>query len=124
MVSERGAVKSHAITTDNNGSDLGSAFEAAEEFSESIHHTRENNRHKEELTRIELGWLGRFLGGEKTAPTVIALIAALIGFGISVTCLILAATQPDRSAFWAEWSSRALAVSTLALGYVFGRGLK
>lgn len=124
MASERDAAKSEAAEPESSDPELGKAIVDAQDLANSLHHARENNRHKETLARIELGWLGGFLGGEKTAPTVIALIAALIGFGISFTCLVLAAKQADRAAFWSEWSSRALTVSTTALGFVFGRGLK
>ncbi|RYF30033.1 MAG: hypothetical protein EOO38_32735, partial [Cytophagaceae bacterium] len=82
MASERDEAKSHIVRRDESDPELESAFGAASRFQLEIN--REQNRHEEAKRDKELGIFGKLLGGEKTAPTVVAMIVVLIGFGVAI----------------------------------------
>ena len=82
---------------------------------------KEQNRHAEAETKTRLGWFGRLLGDESSAPIVIAAIAGLLGFAFAGACLYLAAADATNNQFYSEWSTRAFAITTTALGFIFGK---
>jgi hypothetical protein len=122
MASERSAAKASIQETEYTDPELSGALGAANQFQIAL--VKEQNRHVEAQTNAHLGWFGRLLGGESTAPTVIAAIAALLGFVFAGACLYLAATDTGNNQFYSEWSTRAFAITTTALGFIFGKKLK
>lgn len=62
-----------------------------------IEMTMEQNRSKEVLRRMEIGWFGRAFGGEKVSPTYFAAITALLGVIGAGTCWGLASGAADPS---------------------------
>ena len=118
-VSERDAAKSAATNVESNDPELQSTLNVAHDFQIAL--VKEKNRHQEEQTRIALGIFGKVLGGERNAPIVVASFAALLGFLFAGACLFLAANSPDSNDFYSDWSERTLAITTLALGFIFGK---
>lgn len=95
--------------------------QAIREGSSTLALKREDNRHRERMARVERGWLGILLGGEKHAPVAIALFAVIAGVLIAGGCYYQAATGGSFD-FWGRQAERALAFAAVALGFIFGRG--
>ncbi|MEZ5764896.1 MAG: hypothetical protein R3D69_11995 [Xanthobacteraceae bacterium] len=81
-----------------------------------------DHAHAEKTQAAELGWLGKCLGGEKSAPTSIAFIAVIIGSIIAFISLCLAAGNKDPDFLTAF--ERALAFVSASLAFIFGRGTR
>lgn len=122
MVSERNAAKAAIQDSNSNDLDLSGTLGDAHQF--KIELVKEENRHRESQTKSELGWFGRALGGEATAPIVIAALAALLGFIFAFVCLVLAAFDVKNGSFYSDWSTRAFAITTTAIGFIFGKKSK
>jgi hypothetical protein len=85
---------------------------------------REKNRHAEQMRRTELGWFGRTFGGEKSAPSFIALFAMCVGFVLAGFCYYQTSVAvAEQVQFWSSHAERSLAFSGAALGFIFGMGL-
>lgn len=69
-----------------------------------------------------LVFFGRLLGGEKTAPTVVAMFVVLIGFGVAIGALVAAGYDPAHADFWSKQAERGFGVGSAALAYIFGKG--
>lgn len=81
--------------------------------------------HAQKLIDKELGWLGRFLGGEKSAPTAVASIvigASILIFFAMYLVAAFGSLEEDRAKFIINAGDKCLALGTLALGYVCGKG--
>jgi hypothetical protein len=76
--------------------------------------------HKQKMLETELGRVGRFLGGEKNAPTSVALIFGLLIATFCIGCLALAAYSGNQ--WWGQMFDRGLAGIATIVAYVFGRG--
>jgi hypothetical protein len=81
-----------------------------------------DHAHAEKTQAAELGWLGKCLGGEKSAPTSIAFLAVLIGSFIALLSLGLAA-RFDSPNFMNAFE-RSLAFVSACLAFIFGRGTR
>lgn len=73
----------------------------------------------------ELGKIGRWIGGEKNAPMTVASLAILISLAVfGAIHLLIACGQVSevRVAGIISAADKCLALATLALGYVCGKG--
>lgn len=122
MASEREQAKRSASDPEPSDPDLGEALGAANQF--NIELIRETNRHREQMSHGERGWLGWLVGGPTSAPTIIAFIIASAGLLIAIWCLKQAATQVTEAEFWAKQAERGFALAGTAVGFIFGRSLK
>ncbi|MBZ6382603.1 hypothetical protein [Sphingomonas sanguinis] len=120
MASDRDEAKSHIIRRDARDAELDTTLGAANQYQLEI--TREQNRHEEAKRDKELGVFGKLLGGEKTAPVVVAMIVVLIGFFVAIGSLIVAICQPENAEFWSKQAERGFGVGSAALAYIFGKG--
>lgn len=120
MVSERDQAKSDIVKRDADDPELTSALSAGNRFQLEIN--KEQNRHEEAKRDQELGFFGKWLGGEKTAPVVVAMFVVLIGFLVGIGCLIEAARQPSNAEFWSKQAERGFGLGAAALAYIFGKG--
>jgi hypothetical protein len=85
---------------------------------------KEQNRHVEAKMRSDLGFLGRAFGGEKNAPTFVAMIAMLAGLLGAAVGTYMVAKDPFASEFWGKYIERAIAFASASLAFIFGRGSK
>lgn len=72
----------------------------------------------------ELGWLGRFLGGEKNSPIAVAaivLVVSVMSFLIMHSYVAFGELTDDRMKVIVSAADKCLALATLALGYVCGK---
>lgn len=122
MESDREKAKSAIVAREKDDPELGAALHEGKNLQLEI--LKETNRHDEAMRGHELGFFGRILGGESTAPTVIAALVVLLGFVTFVACLYAASQYPDHADFWAKQGERGLGVGAAALAYLFGRGSK
>lgn len=76
--------------------------------------------HDQQMRTIELGVIGRLIGGEANSPVAIALILALAAILFCIGCLVAAAVTKDK--VWSEMFERCLAFLGVIVAYVFGRG--
>ncbi len=79
--------------------------------------------HDHKMRKLELGLVGKLLGGERNAPTHVAAVLGGIGGLSAIGCLIAAGqVEPAQSDFWAQQFERALAFATAAVAFIFGKG--
>lgn len=81
--------------------------------------------HEQKMRSKELGFLGSVIGGEKNAPLSIALIALVgsLGAFAGIHILIGIGQVPaERVDALLSAADKCLALATLALGYVCGKG--
>ncbi|HYP57344.1 MAG TPA: hypothetical protein VEQ35_03560 [Beijerinckia sp.] len=95
---------------------------AASKFQLEI--VKENNRHIEATIAHDLGFFGRAFGGEKSAPTHVALIAMLFGLAGAGVSFYMAAHDGTAVEFWGKQIERSVAFASTALAFIFGRGSK
>lgn len=119
MVSDREEAKSQIVRRDAGDAELDSALSEANRFQLEL--AREQNRHEEAKRDKELGFFGRILGGEKIAPTVVAMAATFIGFSVGIGCLCMAGFQHENAEFWSKQAERGFGLGSAALAYIFGR---
>ena len=68
---------------------------------------REKHRHTEQMRRTELGWFGRTFGGEKSAPSFIALFAMGVGFVLAGFCYNQTSVAiAEQVQFWSSHAER------------------
>lgn len=90
----------------------------------SLELVKENNRHASDMRSKELGYFGQIIGGETTAPTVVALFVVAVGFLGGVGCWVAAGFNPEQGGFWSTQAERGFAVGSAALAFIFGKGSK
>ncbi|KQO99079.1 hypothetical protein [Methylobacterium sp. Leaf91] len=73
------------------------------------------------LRAADLGWLGRFIGGERHSALNLAAFFLAVSLLIGVGCLVAAWCQNDQSEFWGRSAERSFAAAAAALAYVFGQ---
>lgn len=83
-----------------------------------------DHAHAENLQKAELGWLGKCLGGEKSAPTSIAFIVVIITFVVATGALIAAAMHDKAPAEFMNVFERCFTLLSACLAYIFGRGTR
>jgi hypothetical protein len=119
MVSDRQSAKKAVVARDKDDPELDATLSAAHAYQLSI--TREANRHKEEMR----GWFAKVFGPRDSAVTFIAFLAMVFGVLLTIGCLFAAAyAVTSNVAFWGQWAERAIAFSTSALAFIFGKGIK
>lgn len=124
---DRKAAKDAIQTNKQDDPELSSAIADAHKFQLEL--AKENNRHAEKIRAQDLGWVGRLLGGEKTAPTVIALFVMIVCF---IGAFFAWNKVPSNNSleaveathFWGTQAERAISFAGAALAYIFGRGMK
>lgn len=128
MVSDRSAAKGAIKETSSEDPELEAAFSAGEDY--KLKHIQEQNRHAETMHRQGMGFLGRWLGGESSAPMFIAALATAAGLAGAFFCWYHAIGTTDHpiasevAEFWSKQAERALAFGAAALAFIFGRGGK
>lgn len=120
MASDRDEAKGQIIKRESDDAELDSALGAANRLQLEL--TREQNRHEEAKRDKDLGFFGKLLGGEKTAPVVVAMLVVVIAFMTAIGCLIMAAYQTQQAEFWAKQAERAFGLGSAAVAYIFGKG--
>jgi hypothetical protein len=120
MASDRDEAKGQIVKRESGDAELDSTLGAANLFQLEL--TREQNRHEEVKRDKDLGFFGRVIGGEKTAPVVVAMLVVVIAFTVAVGCLVMAATQTQQAEFWAKQAERAFGLGSAAVAYIFGKG--
>lgn len=81
-------------------------------------------QHVQATLTQELGWMGRFLGGSKSAPIAVASIALVLSVLIFLGLHGIVAfgnLDADRIKIIVGAADKCLALATLALGYVCGK---
>lgn len=84
-----------------------------------------DHQHAQALFDKELGWLGRFLGGERNAPTAVASISLGLCILVFFSMYLFAAfgnLSDEKSKLIVSAADKCMALGTLALGYVCGKG--
>ena len=118
MVSERQSARRAITTGEQEEPEITEAFNVS--LQRQLEIARENNRHKEELQRSDLGIIGRVLGGPKQASTSIAALVAVVSLGAAIACVIVMLVSTAATPV----AERALALFgglvTTALVYIFG----
>jgi hypothetical protein len=121
MASERDKAKSAIKNTDSADPELNAALAEGTELQHRL--MVESNRHKEAMRSVELGLIGRLVGGEANAPIAVATIVVVAG--IAGACLsVWMASQsqrPDSSEYWSKMIERFLALTISGLSFIFGR---
>ena len=120
MAPDRKAAKGSVVKKGDEDPELDDAFGAAHKLQLSL--AQENNRHTETMRRHDLGFFGRAFGGEKSAPTFIAAIAAL--FGVVGVGYSIYAGNMGNAEIWSQQTERLLAFTVACLAFIFGRGAK
>lgn len=124
MASERDKAKNAITAADSNDPELNAAFADAKARRHLL--AAENHRHKEAIYTAELGRIGKWLGGEKTAPIVIAGIVSGAGIlGAFLSGYMASRSQTPNSAdFWSKMVERSIALALSCLTFIFGRSGK
>lgn len=92
-----------------------------DEAKHQLEAAKESNAHTRAMYLAELGFFGRMIGGEKTAPVLIAGFAVAAGLLVVLFSAYMAGQHPDREEFWGRLLERGFAFSAAALAFVFGR---
>ncbi len=117
---DRESAKKSISARQSNDPQMEDALNSASKFQLEI--VKEQNRHLEAQRMSDLGFFGRALGGEKNAPTFVALIAMLAGLLGAAVATYMAAKDPSASEFWGKYIERAIAFASASLTFIFGRG--
>jgi hypothetical protein len=118
----RADAKGAIIQRDRDDPELDAVLSSAHQL--QLHLAKETNRHDEAMRRAELGLFGRIIGGEATAPFVVAAIAVFAGFLAAGGSWFMAAWEPNQAEFWAKQAERGISVASAAIAFIFGRGSK
>ncbi len=82
---------------------------------------KESNAHAKAMYLAELGLFGRLIGGEKTAPVLIAGFAVAAGLLVVIFSAYMASQHPGSEEFWSKLLERGFAFAAAALAFIFGR---
>lgn len=119
MAVSRASAKASLTDPEDSDPELADALNEGGRLRVSLE--KENNRHKEKIAQIDVGWAGRLLGGPKNAPLAIGFMAIAVGIVAWLWCLNQAQLPESNADFWGTQADRALALAGTALGFVFGR---
>ncbi len=122
MASDREAAKGAVVSKDEDDPELDNALANASKHQLDL--KREENRHREEMNKQNLGFIGNLFGDGRNTPTAAAIIMIIFSCIITVALYIAAYNQPSLKELWMANAERALAVGLAALAYVFGKGSK
>ena len=118
---DREAAKAGIVEREGDDAELNEAMGKARNLQVKL----ADHRHAETMKDKDLGVFGRWLGGEKSAPITvasIALVASLLVFiGIHGT-VAFAVLDSSKVTALITAADKCLALATLALGYVCGKG--
>lgn len=115
---DRSTAKGAIVARDHSDPEMSRALEEAKHHLEAA---RENNAHAKAMYMAELGFFGRLMGGEKTAPIVITGFAVAVGLLFVLVSAAMAAQNPEKEEFWGKMIERGLAFAAAALAFIFGR---
>lgn len=76
------------------------------------------------MRAADLGWLGRFIGGEGNSARNLAAFFLTASLLIGIGCLAAAVWQKEQAEFWGRSAERSFSAAAAALAYVFGQGSK
>jgi hypothetical protein len=119
---DRESAKKSISARQSNDPEMEDVLDSASKFQLEI--VKEQHRHLEVQKMSDLGFIGRAIGGEKNAPTVVALIAMMTGLLGAAVATYMAAKDPSASEFWGKYIERAVAFASASLTFIFGRGSK
>jgi hypothetical protein len=121
MASERDKAKSAIKKTDSTDPELAAALAEGTELQHLL--MVETNRHKEAMRSVELGWIGRVVGGETNAPIAVATLVVVAGLAGVFLSVWMASQSPrtDSSEYWSKMIERFLALTVSGLSFIFGR---
>jgi hypothetical protein len=121
MASERDRAKNAIKRTDSTDPELNAALAEGTELQHLL--MMEVNRHKETMRSVELGWIGRVVGGEANAPVAVATIVVVAGIaGASLSVWMASQSlRPESSEYWSKMVERFLALTISGLSFIFGR---
>jgi hypothetical protein len=114
--------KGAIIQRDNDDPELDAVLSSAHHL--QLHLIKETNRHSEAMRKTELGFFGRIIGGEATAPFVVATFVVFLGFLAAASSWFMAAWEPNQAEFWAKQAERGISVASAAVAFIFVRGSK
>ncbi|GLH28954.1 hypothetical protein WSS15_16040 [Acetobacter pasteurianus] len=83
---------------------------------------KEKNSLLRDMRDKELGWCGKFLGSERSAPMTIAALSAGIGCVVLIVSIFFEAICPKDADIWKETISGGITIISTSIAYVFGRG--
>ena len=121
MASERDKAKKAITKTDSTDPELNAALAEGTELQHLL--MVESNRHKEAMRSVELGLIGRVVGGEANAPVAVAtmvVVAGIVGAALSVW-MAAQSQRPDSSEYWSKMIERSSALTITGLSFIFGR---
>lgn len=121
MALDRAGAKAAVSDKDSDDPELSAGLDAANDYRLKI----AEHKHAQTLIDKELGWLGRFLGGDRSAPTAVASIALGLSIIVFFSMYLLAAfgdLTDDKAKLIVSAADKCMALGTLALGYVCGKG--
>lgn len=119
MLSRDGA-KAAVSDKETTDSDLSLRFDVAVTIQEKL----AEYSHLRQARNQELGWLGKFFGGEKNAPIAVAavvLVISVISFLVMHSYVAFGDIDEERIKIVVGAADKCLALATLALGYVCGK---
>lgn len=118
MADERIAAKARVRATQENDTEFDQALLRSQETEAKLAHSRQ-------MRGLELGFIGRWLGGEHNAPLALAGGAVVFSLVIYILCLIAAGLyDKERAQYFAAAADKILAFATGAMGFVFGKAGK
>lgn len=118
---DRSSAKAAIKSSDEEDADYSKHLRSAKDLELAL----ATHEHEQKMRAKELGYLGSFIGGEKNAPLSIALVALVASLGVFAWIHLyvgLGSIQPDRVDALLTAADKCLALATLALGYVCGKG--
>jgi hypothetical protein len=80
--------------------------------------------HDRKMRELELGALGRWLGGERNSPIHIAFICIIAGIAFALIFLMIGAIQPSLLSTFDGYFEKDLSFIGMVLAYIFGRSGK
>lgn len=78
--------------------------------------------HEREILKMELGWLGRFLGGPSSVATFAALVIVIGSIVVMMFSVWKGGSDSINPQFWTRTFDASLGAAGTALGFLFGRG--
>ncbi len=121
MASDREAAKGAVVKKETDDPELTSTLESAAKHQLDL--KKEDNRHAETMNRQNLGFFGKAFGGEKSAPTYIAAVMAILGaIGAGYTIYKGSTIETAAQDYWSTQTEKLIAFTLASMTFIFGRG--
>lgn len=83
---------------------------------------KQQHDHENGLKDKDLGWLGKFFGGEKlSSKNITAFVCGILLIGVIVFSIIIYHNDKSNTSFICQLWDYVLPIITLSLGYLFGK---